>query len=123
MMAAVKRGQVKTVTTPTGSIYFFPVEVYGQKRKWGQSEEMEQRQDREQLEFQNYTAAIADFIPPMELSSSSGFWGQQPAGFIQDAAPPAVDHVAGLPSQQTRLQKSVVVAEKMIKYVNSLGSV
>ena len=123
MMAAVKRGQVKTQNTPTGTIYFFPVDVYGQKRTWGQMEEMFQHQDREQLEYQNYAGAIADFIPPMEMSSSSGFCGNQPAGCIKDAAPAVVDHVAGLPSQQARLQKSVIVAEKMIKYVNSLGSV
>ena len=128
-MAAVRRGQVKSTDTPTGQVFYFPKTIYSAGTVYEKSEVMEQRKEVEQADFQNYGRAIdnmqsghGQFFPlgpnPFASRSSS-------SGAIRDKNPEVtiVDHIETLPAAQSRIQKTVAVAEKIAKVVDQAGNV
>ena len=129
-MASVKRGQVKTMDTPTGQFFYFPKQVYTHGNEWERSESTDSKQEVDQGQFQNYSRALGDFmgssssvyrpsLGPSPFASGSSL--SSVAIKNKDASP--VDHMAGLTTQQSRIAKTVAVADKMVKVVDAMGKV
>ena len=128
-MAAVRRGQVKTKDTPTGQVFYFPKQIYSAGTKYERGEAMEQNREVEQGDFRNYGRAIdnmqsyhGQFFPTGPNPFASG---SSSSKAIQDKEPEVtiVDHIAALPVAQSRIQKTVAVAEKIAKVVDQAGNV
>ena len=131
-MASVKRGQVKTKETPTGQLFYFPKQVYSAANEWERKEDTVSKQEVDQSQFQNYPRAIGDFMGPSSSVYQGQFFptgpspfasGSSSSGSIQDKDVLAADHIASLPAAQSRIAKTVAVADQMVKVVDQMGKV
>ena len=126
-MASVKRGQVKTMDTPTGQFFYFPKQVYTHGNERVRNESTVSKQEVNQGQFQNYSRALEDFMGP---SSSVYRPSLGPSPFasgsslssvaIKNKVASTVDRMAGLTTQQSRIAKTVAVAEQMVKVVDAI---
>ena len=112
---AVKRGDVKR----KGSMYYFPKHTIGIDRKFVIEEEMSQKQERTQDEYQLYNTGVQSMIGDISPHPLNGtVWGLPFGAISNSSGPPAICSggkeaaVNSVKDKRDRLCKAISLADK-----------